>query len=233
MDLTACTTLAYMHEQMRALKYPAAINAPIATDVSGLWYVCTSLEVLPVCYHPIATNYSYYISSCSALSRFTTGISFAGGTNFNNFASYSSLLRDTLATSGHTWPMSGVTTMDSAFLDSGITVLPEIGTVGCTAFSSLLGYGALTLTIPASYNFASATAGQLDFASAYSLEWIYATPPTISHSLAHNSLSTNALNDYFSRLPIAVAQTIAVTGNPGSATCNTTIATLKGWVVII
>lgn len=47
-------------------------------------------------------------------------------------------------------------------------------------------------------------------------------------------LSADALNDFFTSLGTAAgAQTLVVTGNPGAATCNTSIATGKGYTVTI
>ena len=44
-------------------------------------------------------------------------------------------------------------------------------------------------------------------------------------------LSTAALDDIFTGLGTA-SETITITGNPGAATCDTSIATAKGWTVI-
>jgi hypothetical protein len=48
-----------------------------------------------------------------------------------------------------------------------------------------------------------------------------------------NALSAATLNAIFTALPTVTAKTINVAGNPGSATCTTSIATLKGWTVVI
>ena len=55
----------------------------------------------------------------------------------------------------------------------------------------------------------------------------------IGFSIANNNLTAQALNDLFDSLGTASgSQTIIVTGNPGEATCDTTIATAKGFTVI-
>jgi hypothetical protein len=47
-------------------------------------------------------------------------------------------------------------------------------------------------------------------------------------------MSATALNEFFTSLGTAFGpQTITATGNPGSATCNTSIATSKGYTVVI
>lgn len=53
-------------------------------------------------------------------------------------------------------------------------------------------------------------------------------------SIAGNKLSATALNDLFTSLGTASgSQTITITGNPGAATCNPSIATSKGFTVVI
>ena len=44
-------------------------------------------------------------------------------------------------------------------------------------------------------------------------------------------MDATALNQLFTDLPTVTAKTIVVTGNPGAATCTTSIATAKGWTV--
>jgi hypothetical protein len=53
-------------------------------------------------------------------------------------------------------------------------------------------------------------------------------------SIINANMSAAALNEFFTSLGTASgSQTIAVQGNPGSATCDTTIATSKGFTVTV
>lgn len=55
---------------------------------------------------------------------------------------------------------------------------------------------------------------------------------TVGFSIANCNLTDTALNDLFTSLGTASgSQTIIITGNPGAATCDTTIATGKGFTV--
>ncbi|MDR2125390.1 MAG: hypothetical protein LBP63_00995 [Prevotellaceae bacterium] len=57
---------------------------------------------------------------------------------------------------------------------------------------------------------------------------MYSTPV----NLATNQLSADALNNIFTALPtVTTSPDISIAGNPGTATCNTSIATDKGWEV--
>lgn len=54
----------------------------------------------------------------------------------------------------------------------------------------------------------------------------------VSFSVANTSLSAAALNSLFSNLGTANAgATLTITGTPGAATCNRSLATVKGWTV--
>lgn len=56
---------------------------------------------------------------------------------------------------------------------------------------------------------------------------------TVSLDARENNLDATAINDWFTSLGTAAGtQTVNVSDNPGSATCDTTIATAKGWIVI-
>jgi len=56
---------------------------------------------------------------------------------------------------------------------------------------------------------------------------------TISCDVKYNNMSAAAINTMFGDLPTVTGRTVVVTGNPGAATCDTSIATAKGWTVTI
>ncbi|HOM05160.1 MAG TPA: hypothetical protein PLU67_06680, partial [Candidatus Kapabacteria bacterium] len=49
--------------------------------------------------------------------------------------------------------------------------------------------------------------------------------------VSYCSLDATALNTLFGDLPTLSGKTIKITGNPGASTCDTSIATSKGWTV--
>jgi len=72
------------------------------------------------------------------------------------------------------------------------------------------------------------------FSTVVTLQKFTATGLTRGISVANNLLSATEINNFFTSLGTAFgAQTIVVTGNPGAATCDVTIATLKGFTVTI
>lgn len=50
-------------------------------------------------------------------------------------------------------------------------------------------------------------------------------------NVSYTNLSASALNTLFGDLPTLTGKTIKITGATGAATCNTSIATAKGWTV--
>ena len=54
----------------------------------------------------------------------------------------------------------------------------------------------------------------------------------VTFSVANLNLSAAAINTLFTNLPTVTSKTVTVTGNPGAATCTTSIATTKGWTVV-
>jgi hypothetical protein len=72
------------------------------------------------------------------------------------------------------------------------------------------------------------------FQNIFSLQRFIATGLTRGITISGNLLSATEINNFFTSLGTASgAQTIVVTGNPGAATCDVTIATLKGFTVTI
>ena len=52
-------------------------------------------------------------------------------------------------------------------------------------------------------------------------------------NVSFTSMDATALNQLFTDLPTITSKTITVVGTPGAATCDTSIATAKGWTVTI
>lgn len=56
-------------------------------------------------------------------------------------------------------------------------------------------------------------------------------PLKYTFSVANAKMSASALNEMFNILPTVTNQTVTITGNYGASTCDTSIATAKGWTV--
>jgi hypothetical protein len=83
-------------------------------------------------------------------------------------------------------------------------------------------------------NLSNVTTTTLMFYFAFGVERFVCPGLTRGFDISGNAMSETALNEMFTSLGTASgSQTIIVTGNPGAATCNTTIATTKGFSVTI
>jgi hypothetical protein len=83
-------------------------------------------------------------------------------------------------------------------------------------------------------NMVNVTSLPFMFSTVVTLQKFTATGLTRGVVLSNNLMSSTEINNFFTSLGTASgAQTIVVTGNPGAATCDVTIATLKGFTVTI
>jgi hypothetical protein len=119
---------------------------------------------------------------------------------------------------------------------TSLTLVPNLSTANVNAASSMVNmFNACSSlsnigtivgnAVPAStsYNTMFATCTSLSRADLQQFDFTF--------TIANCNFGATDLNNIFSNLATIVAQTITVTGNPGAATANTTIATGKGWTV--
>ena len=71
------------------------------------------------------------------------------------------------------------------------------------------------------------------YSKANMLSWINdLSGSSVAMSVASCNLNAAALNRIFTDLGTVTSATITITGTPGAATCNRSIATAKGWTVM-
>jgi len=58
-------------------------------------------------------------------------------------------------------------------------------------------------------------------------------PIDFDFSVENGKMTAEALNEMFEALPSVTDKTVTITGNPGANDCDTTIATNKGWTVVV
>ena len=69
------------------------------------------------------------------------------------------------------------------------------------------------------------------FRRCFSLQILRLPGFALTFSIADCNMNADNLNTLFGDLAVVGSATITITGNPGAATCDTTIATAKGWTV--
>lgn len=130
---------------------------------------------------------------------------------------------------------SNVRTMANMF-DScyALQTIPTMNTSRCQVFGSMFNQCNSLTSIPAMNVSNTTVTGNYSsmFTNSYSLANVAATDFRYSFSVINCRLSNTALNYMFTNLAtVPSAQTVIITSNYGANTCNTTIATSKGWTV--
>jgi hypothetical protein len=223
-----------------------------ASSLSNTFNSCRSLEYLPTIVGRLVGSSSSIFANCSNLRKatidITSGVNVLNNSIFNGCSSLEEVDIVALDTTSHVSQFSSCQTLKRVtglannsktvtninFVFSGcnsIEFAPLFDTSGAGGMSSMFANCWNLKTIPA-YSTTSCTAMSTFCNTAYSVTRIL-TPIKLTNSIANLKLSADALNELFTILPTVTGQTLTITGNPGASTCNTSIATAKGWSVVI
>ena len=155
------------------------ISLSNATQLSGTFTYCTSLEEVGTLNTPSNTSFSSTFNSCLSLKSIGT-----------------------ITTS------SSLTSIRQMFLYC--VLVEEVEITDCSGITDTLN----------------------SFLYAYSLRSLILTGLTVGIDLRYTMLEADALDAFFTALGTANgSQTITITNTPGAATCDTTIATNKGFTI--
>lgn len=174
-----------------------------ATNVDSMFRNCYKLNYVEVPFNAV-TSAQYLFTYTRNFKLVTNGF----GALINGYAMY----LDSAVVKINTIASTSITNMDYMFKcsDASLTELPSIS-----------GANVVTLTT----NWLNLSYKSLRRSQIFGLK--------VSHSYANQLLSATALNEIFTNLGTANAgATITITGNPGSGSCTTSIATAKGWTII-
>jgi hypothetical protein len=203
MRMDSATSMAYMCMYCYSLQGVPPINAPKVTTLTNAFEDCWSLVSVP----------DLKVASATSLYR----------TFFNN---------QSLATVTIYAP--SVNYMVETFRQcSSLESLPMMDTSNVANFYAVC-YGDTKLKNVPAWNMSSATELGYAFGNCPALESFAAYGARYPLGLASCNLSASAINTVFTNLGNAIspgATAITVSGNPGYATCDPSIATAKGWVV--
>lgn len=229
-----------------------ALNLPICTDftnfASGAYGIT---EIDPDFYAPLADNLQTAFNATFSLREFPPIFS---GNPLDNISSMfattkiKSIPEGTLNTSGVTNMQfmfqssivedvqiidcgSSTSLYRMFFLNEGIKVLDFLtNTENVTNFRGLV-RDCPTVTEISGINWSAATNMTNTFQNAYNLSRIVGGNIPITFTIANCNFDAREIDELFTDLPTVVGQTVTVTGNPGVAGCDPTIATAKGWNV--
>jgi surface protein len=226
-NTSSVTNMNTMFASCFSLQSVPLFNTASVTNMQQMFSSCFSLQSVPLFNTASVTNMSSMFASCGSLQSvplFNT----SSVTNMSSmFASCVSLQSVPL------FNTSSVTNMSSMFVScASLQSVPLFNTASVTAMNLMFnGAGAI---FAVDFNMASVTNTSQMFVNINSLQKFTATGLTRGITISGNLLSATEINNFFTSLGTASgAQTIVVTGNPGAATCDVTIATAKGFTVTI
>lgn len=197
-----------------------AINLPVSwgnvTNIANMFVWCSSLKVisLPSSWGDVSLLMGF-LAYCKSLTNITIPAAYNNNsTSWIGFVNDSSSLRtiNNLEYAGSLTTASSFSNIlyNCASLDQPIVINAKLTRIGISGGAyALLKVNSVRLTNAAS-----------DFSGA---------SPQID--VSYTSMDATALNTLFGDLPTLSGKVITVKGCPGSATCDTSIATAKGWSV--
>jgi len=209
------------------LIYPPLLNTALSTACNGMFSYCTSLKVCPSYIFNTSFNASGMFSYCTSL-KDMPNIDFSKATNL-----YQTFIGCTLIEK-IPYFNSAICTNLSYFLNgaSNITSVEELNFTGCTTISTVC-YLASNLERFSGINMGNITDTSIAFTGCQ-LKSLTCGGLKITFTVLNNNLSASAINALFTSLGTPTgAATVTVKGNWGASTCDTTIASNKGFTVII
>ena len=217
--MNSCTTMSSAFLNCYALTsvtLPTSMSA--CTVFNGTFSSCWSLVsiTLPATVSALC-NYSQLAQSCYSVKTITmpttqtTGASLAGSFIKDCFALTTLDNEEFIGSTSTSGTLVDFSTCTGAAKLTSIRLSPRISKLtlnGTATLSSALNSVRLLNTGTGQY---TGTSPQID--------------------VSYCSMDATALNQMFTDMPSVTGKTCVVTGNPGAGTCNTAIATAKGWTV--
>ena len=227
-NTASATNMNSMFVSCASLQSVPLFNTASATNMSSMFNGCSSLQSVPLFNTAAATNMSSMFNGCSSLQSvplFNTAAATNMGVMFQSCASLQSVpLFNTAA----------VTNMPNMFQNcTSLQSVPLFNTAAAQNMQNLF-QGCTSLQSVPALNTTAVTAGNFSgvFGSCPSLVRCGMTGINQTISFASCKLSAAEINAIFNNLSnTGAGKTITVTGNYGAATCNTALATAKGWTV--
>lgn len=226
-------------------------NTQNVTDMTAMFNNCISLLEVPLFNLQSAKNISTMFNSCSSLLK----VPLFNTQNVTN--AYGIFTNCVLLVEAPLFNLQSATTTSYMFFGcKNLKTIPLYNLISCLNTDQMFNNCYSLVTVPElnttnvtntyamfyqcpglinlSLNLSSTTNSSLFFNTSTSLQKFTATGLKRGMSLQNCQMSATELNNFFTSLGTASgAQTIVVTGNHGASTCNTSIATAKGFTVTI
>jgi len=251
-NTTAVTDMTSMFSGCGRLQTVPLFNTAAVTNMNLMFNGCGRLQTVPLFNTAAATNMASMFNGCTSLTTvplFNTAAVTSMASMFNGCTSLQTVsLLNTAAVTNMTFMLNGCTSLTTVPLFNtaavtnmaamftactSLTTVPLFNTAAVTNMAGMFNGCASLTTVPALVTTAVTSSANLGamFQGCASLARIQAEDFNFTFSVASCKLSSVALNEIYTNLPIAVGQTITVSGNYGTVGDNPAIATAKGWTV--
>ncbi len=202
-DTSNVTNMQNMFYDCIALQTVPLFNTASVTNMQSMFYDCTSLASVPLFNTASVTNMQSMFQLCYTLTTVPL---------FNT---------------------ASVTNMLSMFYNCfALQTVPLFNTASVQNMGNM--FQGCPLLKSVTLNLSSVSILSNPFNGTTNIDTLILNGCRYGFNIASNEMSATALNALFTSLGTAVgSQTITITGNPGASTCDTTIATSKGFTVVI
>lgn len=224
-NLTSCTNTSYMFQGCAALETVPLLKLSASTTTANMFTNCYALQSVPLFDTSLSTDTSNMFANCTALKNvplLNLSASLNASGMFNGCTTLQTVpLFDTAA----------VTNMSNMFNGCvSLRTVPLLDLTACTDTSYMFNGCVLLRAVPLLDLVVCTNAAGM-FNNCNSL--VSGTCVGVKTSIDYTNckLSANKLNDIYSNLVSIPGKTITVTGNWGTATDSTIVATGKGWTV--
>jgi hypothetical protein len=235
--VTSITQLVSGCFNLKEIDLPSSL--PLCTSANDVFNSASSIKRIIFPSMPLNTTLLNFVANCYTLEYLEFTGEMNACTTIQAMCSYARSLQKLVLPSS----MSGVTVMTNFIRECATLIdienLENVGTstITVSTFSAPSVEQMLSISVPQKLNQFSWTAASSSIPNLLnSLRLTNATSTYTGSSpqidIYYCSLDATALNTLFGDLPtVSASQVIRITGNPGVATCDQTIATAKGWTV--
>ena len=193
------------------------------TSLSNWFNGCDRLEKITGLDTSLATSFVAAFANCKSLRDFSW-ISFVKATDMTSAFAFCSELKTM------TINAPNITTVASTF--NGCLSLRRAEVIAPVATSAASCFSGCPLLTDVTLRTAASASRSSTYSKSKMVSWINdLSVGTAAPSIASCNLNAAALNKIFTDLGTVASGTIVITGTPGAATCDRSIATSKGWTV--
>ena len=231
-NTAAVTTMTSMFNDCTSLQSVPLFNTAAVTAMNSMFNTCSSLQSVPLFNTAAVTTMASMFSSCSSLRTIPElTLSAISSVNNNNMTLSGSVTLGKAKLTGMRWTQSfNGCNMSAAELNEMYTALDKLN----PNVTNVTGNGTtVTYTVDDITAFVAGRTVTITGVSPVAYNLTNATVATVNTTNGTFTVTNAATGTYVSGGVAAIQnnRTITVTGNPGTATDDETIATNKGWTV--